>query len=202
MKFTVKATMFAIAAGALSLGAWAQAPQTTGNTNTPVIDQRQENQQQRIGEGVENGSLTAGEASHLEKKEAALGKEEQKMKADGNMTPAERQRLRNQENHLSNQIYRDKHNARVQNMNPKSEVGERQRMQQQRIGEGIENGSLTAGEASRLEHQEAGINREIHNDRAANGGKLTAQEKAQINHQQNVESKKIYNKKHNGKHRS
>jgi hypothetical protein len=58
---------------------------------------------------------------------------------------------------------------------------------------------LTAGEAANLEHKEAGINREVRNDRAANGGHLTAQERAQVNRQQNRVSNQIYNKKHNGR---
>ena len=58
---------------------------------------------------------------------------------------------------------------------------------------------MTAGETSHLESKEAGINKEVRNDRAANGGKLTPQEKAQVNRQQNHVSKQIYNDKHNAK---
>jgi hypothetical protein len=54
---------------------------------------------------------------------------------------------------------------------------------------------MTAGEAARVEKNEANIN-----DRAANGGKLTGAEKAQINHQQNQESRQIYRTKHNARH--
>jgi hypothetical protein len=36
------------------------------------VDDRTENQQRRIGEGVENGSLTPRETAHLEKQEAHL----------------------------------------------------------------------------------------------------------------------------------
>jgi hypothetical protein len=72
----------------------------------------------------------------------------------------------------------------------------RQREQQKRIGEGIENGSLNAREAGRLEHQEAHVNREVARDRAANGGTLTPAERAKVNRQQNHESKRIYRQKH------
>ena len=41
------------------------------------------------------------------------------------------------------------------------------------------------------------MNKEIHNDRAANGGTLTPQEHQQVNQQQNNLSKSIYNDKHN-----
>ncbi len=36
------------------------------------VNDRQRNQQERIGKGVENGSLTPGETAHLEKQEAAI----------------------------------------------------------------------------------------------------------------------------------
>ena len=79
-----------------------------------------------------------------------------------------------------------------------NEVNERQRNQQQRIGEGVENGSLTPRETSRLEKQEGALHQEIKQDRAANGGKLTAQEHRQVNRQQNRESRRIYRQKHDG----
>jgi len=180
-------------------------PTTTTTTAQPkyTINQRKDNQQQRIGNGVENGSLTAGETHNLEKQESNINKEENTMRAEdnGHLTKADRTALNQQQNHLSNEIYQDKHNAAHQNLNPKSEVGQRQRNQQERIGQGIKSGQLTAGEASHLEGHEAGVNHEIAKDRAANGGKLTQGEKAQINHQQNHDSKAIYNKKHNGRAR-
>src|SRR5215475_9882679 len=105
-----------------------------------------------------------------------------------------------QDNQLSKQIYNQKHDAQTQNTTPKSEVGKRAENQQDRIAQGVKSGQLTAGEASNLEHKEAAINREVRNDRAANGGKLTPQERRQVNRQQDRVSKQIYNKKHNGRH--
>src|SRR4029077_14445839 len=69
--------------------------------------------------------------------------------------------------------------------------------QQGRIANGISSGQLTAGETKHLEGREAGLNKEIHNDRAANAGTLTPQERGQIYRQQNNLSKSIYNDKHN-----
>ena len=80
-------------------------------------------------------------------------------------------------------------------------IQDRKDNQQKRIGEGLENGSLTAGEAGKLENKEKKLNKEERNDRAANGGKLTQGEKTKINRQQNRVSKQIYNKKHNGRKR-
>src|SRR6185437_924702 len=189
----------ALLAGALAVFAVPAFSQT--NSPAPVVNQRKENQQDRIANGVQSGQLTAGETHNLEKKEAELNGEESRMKKrdDGNLTAADKTRLNRQQNRLSNQIYKDKHNVRTQNTNPKTEVGQRQRNQQERIAQGIKSGQMTAGEASHMEGHEAAVNHEIHNDRAANGGKLTGQERAQVNRQQNHNSRAVYRKKHNGR---
>ena len=76
-------------------------------------------------------------------------------------------------------------------------VNGRRYNQQGRIANGVSSGQLTAGETKNLEGREAGLNKEIHNDRTANGGSLTPQERRQVNQQQNNLSKSIYNDKHN-----
>jgi len=199
MNINTRIALCGAALAALILPAAAQ----TANppANPPTINQRKENQQDRIANGVGSGDLTAGETSNLEKKESNLNKEEKLMRSEdnGKLTGADRKVLNQQQNQLSNQIYKDKHNAAMQNTNPKSEVGKRAENQQDRIAQGIKSGQLTAGEASNLERKEAGINREVRTDRAANGGKLTQQERAQVNRQQNRVSNQIYNKKHNGR---
>src|ERR1700675_4421573 len=58
-------------------------------------------------------------------------------------------------------------------------VNDRRRDQQQRIGNGVQSGQLTAGETKNLESREANLNREVHADRTANGGTLTPQERRQ-----------------------
>lgn len=186
-------------AGALAVFAVPAFSQT--NNPAPVVNQRKENQQDRIANGVQSGQLTAGETKNLEKKETGLNAEENRMEKrnDGNLSAADKARLTRQQNRMSRQIYRDKHNDRVQNTNPKTEVGQRQRNQQERIAQGIKSGQLTAGETAHLEGREAAVNHEIHNERAANGGSLTAQERAQVNRQENRNSAAIYRKKHNAR---
>ena len=117
---------------------------------------------------------------------------------DGHLTAADKTKLNNQQNHLSNQIYDDKHNANTVHYG-NNEVGQRRENQQDRIAQGVKSGQLTAGETAKLENQQKGINQQVKADRAANGGKLTAGEKAQVNHEQNQASKNIYNKKHNAR---
>jgi WXXGXW repeat (2 copies) len=75
---------------------------------------------------------------------------------------------------------------------------EREANQDQRIANGLRSGQMTSGEAARAERTQSRIDRQVHNDRVANGGKLTGQEKQQINHEQNAASRQIYNEKHNG----
>ena len=174
--------------------------QTTNTTQDPTIKQRKENQQDRIANGIQSGQLTAGEASKLETKEAAVNGE---IKADraangGKLTPAEKAKINQQQNGLSKQIYNDKHNANTAHYG-NNEVDQRRKNQQERIAQGVKSGQLTAGETAKLENQEKGINQQVKADRAANGGKLTPGEKTQINKEQNQESKKIYNKKHNAR---
>ena len=118
---------------------------------------------------------------------------------DGHLTAADRGKLNRQQNRLSSNIYRDKHNSSVQNSNPKNEVGKRAENQQERIAQGIKSGQLTPQEAAHLEECEAAINKEIKNDRAANGGKLTPVARRPVNRQQNRTSNAIYRKKHNAR---
>ena len=208
MKSTIKISFLSTALAILALPVVAQstnpAPATT--PTTPVtgegIQDRKENQQDRIANGVKSGQLTAGETKNLEKKESSLNQEERDMRKldNGKLTAADKATLNQQQNKLSNQIYQDKHNAAVQNTDPKSEVGKRAENQQDRIAQGVKSGQLTAGEAAHLEKNEAKINQEVRSDRAANGGKLTAQEKAKVNRQQNRQSRQIYRDKHNGRH--
>jgi hypothetical protein len=48
-----------------------------------------------------------------------------------------------------------------------------------------------------VENREASINRQVANDRAANGGHMTQQERQQVNQRQNNVSQAINNDKHN-----
>jgi hypothetical protein len=160
---------------------------------------REDNQQDRIANGVQSGQLTAGETKSLESQESSLNHERAADRAadDGHLTAADRSQLNQQQNTVSHDIYQDKHNSTTAHYD-NNEVGQRRQMQQDRIANGIRSGSLSPSEASHLEGREQHINHEDAADRRANGGKLTGQEKARINHQQNRASGKIYQDKHNG----
>jgi hypothetical protein len=185
------------------------APAQSGSSTTPATPaekpkptgaQRKENQQDRIAQGVKSGQLTAGETANLETKEAAINGETKADRAanGGKLTAAEKKQINGQQNQVSKQIYKDKHNANTANSG-NSKVGKRQENQQDRIAQGIKSGQLTAGETAKLENQQKGINQQVAADRKANGGTLTTGEKKQVNQEQNAASKNIYNKKHNSK---
>jgi hypothetical protein len=78
-------------------------------------------------------------------------------------------------------------------------INQRKTDQQARVAQGVRSGQLTAGETSRLEHQEAGINREERGMRAQDNGHLTRSDRRTLHQQQNQESRRIYRDKHNGK---
>jgi hypothetical protein len=147
---------------------------------------------------VKSGQLTAGETAKLETKEAAINGETKADRAanGGKLTAAEKAKVNGQQNNLSKQIYKDKHNANTAHYG-NNKVDQRRENQQDRIAQGIKSGKLTAGETAKLENQQKGINQQVAADRKANGGKLTTAEKKQVNHEQNQASKNIHHKKNN-----
>ena len=120
MKTTLRFACLGVAMAAFMLPALAQSapPTALPGPTAPIpkpetIPQRQENQQDRIAQGVKSGQLTAGETANLETKEAAINGEVRADRAanGGKLTQAERTRVNHQLNRTSKQIYRDKHNA-------------------------------------------------------------------------------------------
>src|SRR3984957_9530852 len=196
-KFTVLPAAMLLAGAAAMAQSASSTTSATASTPDPSIAQRKENQQDRIGQGVKSGQLTAGETANLESKEAAINGETRADRAanGGKLTSAEKAQVNRQQNQVSKQIYQDKHNASTAHYGDNA-VGQRRENQQDRIAQGIKSGQLTAGETAKLENQQKGINQQVAADRAANGGKLTSAEKAQVNKEQNRASKNIYNKKH------
>ena len=185
----MKHILFTAAAAILMAG--------TGFAQTSEVGQRRENQQDRVAQGVQSGSLTAGETSNLEKKESSINQEVRTDRSlnGGHLTSQEKGVVNGQQNNLSKQIYNDKHNANTAHYG-NNQVGQRRENQQDRLAQGIKSGKLNAGQTARLEKGEAGINHEVAADRSANGGKLTAAQKTQVNRQQNKMSGKIYRAKH------
>ena len=97
MKTLLLSTMLA---GVLVLGAPAQ-----------EIRERRENQQDRIAQGVASGRLTAAEAARLERKEAKLNADIARMRRanGGTLTPRQKRWVDREQDQLSRQINRQKH---------------------------------------------------------------------------------------------
>jgi uncharacterized membrane protein YebE (DUF533 family) len=77
--------------------------------NTPRVDQRQANQEQRIDQGVASGSLTQREANRLERGQQHVDNMENRAKADGVVTRGERARLHQAQDVQSARFHRQKH---------------------------------------------------------------------------------------------
>ncbi len=108
-------TLPLIAAAVLSLiGLAASAqPASAPGANTPRIDQRQANQEQRIDKGVASGQLTKRETRRLEKEQARIDKVEDRAKADGTVSAKERKQLTHMQNKASRDIQHQKHDAQT-----------------------------------------------------------------------------------------
>lgn len=76
---------------------------------TPLIDERQQNQKQRIKQGIKSGELTKKESKRLINGQTQLQKMEYRAKADGVVTKKERARLHNKANKESAKIAKNKH---------------------------------------------------------------------------------------------
>ena len=128
MSQKISKSLLALAVGGLMF-ATSAAAQTSSNTSTSgagpgVVDpghprvnevnQREQNQQDRIANGLKSGRLNAKQASNLEKREASVEKREQKdmAKNNGHLTKAEQRGINRQQNRISRSIYNDKHEAK------------------------------------------------------------------------------------------
>ncbi len=73
------------------------------------IHERQVNQQQRIYNGVKQGEISRQEYRNLETREAKIAAQRRVYLRDGNLSHREIARLTNEQNRVSQAIYRDRH---------------------------------------------------------------------------------------------
>ena len=101
--------------GGLSAVSFAQTTYHHGRYRRYNINKRQENQQDRIAQGIKSGELTSREASRLENQETRLNRIEARKRASGGrLTYRERGQLERDLNRESRQIYRQKHDRQIQ----------------------------------------------------------------------------------------
>jgi hypothetical protein len=77
------------------------------------------------------------------------------------------------------------------------EVYNREVHQQQRIHNGVRQGTINKREFRHLEGREAALNAARRHDLRTNNGHLTTQERRQLNHRENRISRSIYRDRHN-----
>ena len=157
---------------------------------------RAANQDQRIANGLKTGQMTSGEASRATAQQSRIDQQVNTDRAanGGRLTGQEQQQINREQNNASRNIYNDDHNGNTVAPNA---VDNREANQQQRTANGLRSGQETAGEAGRANNNQAYTDRQVHNDRTANGGGLNQQQRQQINNQQNRNSQQVYNQKHN-----
>jgi hypothetical protein len=126
MKNILGKSLLVLAAGGLmAIGATSAKAQSTtsgagpgvydpGHPRVNEVNGREQNQQDRIANGVKNGTLTPGQTANLERKEQRIDNQEKADMAahNGHLTKGEQRQLNREQNHVSRQIYRDKHSGK------------------------------------------------------------------------------------------
>ena len=77
--------------------------------DTPRLDAREQNQRERIAQGIRAGELTRPEGRRLVRGEVRLHRHERIARSDGVVTRAERYRLHRHADRMRGRIYRQKH---------------------------------------------------------------------------------------------
>lgn len=77
--------------------------------STPGADQRQQNQQARVHQGVASGEVTRTEAAELKSEQRRIRRTEKRAKADGKVTRKERANIHRKQNKASRDIRKEKH---------------------------------------------------------------------------------------------
>lgn len=80
-------------------------------TATPLIDQREQRQQDRIRAGRESGDLTKKEGRRLRAEQKGIDRMQQRAEADGSVTHKERERIRHAQRHAAKDIHRQKNDG-------------------------------------------------------------------------------------------
>lgn len=88
-------------------------PNSTSSKRMQADVARNVNQEKRIEGGIQNGSLTNHEVAKLQRGQAHVDRKEAAAGADGRVGAVEQRRVQRSENHQSNHIYRQKHDAQV-----------------------------------------------------------------------------------------
>jgi hypothetical protein len=220
MKRTLIASAILLGAAALSAGAFAQTatgtPGTTGSvptpttgsthtgTNVPGTLDRDIHQQDRIEAGLQSGQLTTREGAQLERDEARIDAVQSRDMRNGSLSPAEQARIAQMQDHVSRDIHNARNNGNYGNANSASSQRlqadvQRNISQEQRIENGVHQGSVTTQEASRLQAGQARTDGREY--LAGRDGYVGQNEQRGIQRQDNRRSVGIWSQKHDSQHR-
>jgi hypothetical protein len=121
MNTTFTKSLLVLAVGGLMIAGSASAQTSTtsgagpgvvdpGHPRVNEVNNREENQQQRIGNGVKNGTLNSQQTANLENRETKVQNREQRdmAKNNGHLTKAEQRGINRQQNRVSKSIAKDK----------------------------------------------------------------------------------------------
>lgn len=136
----------------------AAAPAMAQNTYTPGIDNAQANVSGRIQQGLQTGRITPSEAQVLYRRQGDIEARQARFASDGNVSPPERQKLRDELQALNVEI--DRMNANVVTVSrPANAVDSAEFNIHARIDDGVRSGRLSPQDAARLHERENAIER-------------------------------------------
>ncbi len=166
--------------------------------------QRDADQQRQIQQGLQNGSLSTGEAARLERGESRIDRMQAGAERSGGISAQEAARIDRAQDAEGQRITRNRTNDITGNPDSRSsrrmqaDVG-RDARQQQRIADGVRDGHLTNREAGRLDRREAQLDRREY--RAGRDGHVGPHEQRGIQRQANRDSRAIHRDRHNDRTR-
>lgn len=187
-------------AGILGVAGLSQA-EAEARTRDRGVNARQQNQHQRVKQGVRSGELTRRETGALAREQRDIRQLEREYKSDGTLTRDERVDLHQEQNQASRHIYNQKHDAQdrpVTSPPPAVRdpgVNHRQANQTGRIANGVKTGELTHDEAKELRDGRQEI-RQTEQEYKSDGT-LTRDERIDLHQDLSQQSKDIYEAKHN-----
>jgi hypothetical protein len=229
MNRTLIATAVLLGATTVSLGAFAQTltnavptttnsvPTTTsgpttpsGPTSNPAPEgtlgtlHRDIHQQERIQEGLQNGSITTRESAQLARDEARVSALQSQAMRNGRLSASEQAELTRLQDRTSRHIKQATNNG--VDGNPMSASSQRAQTnvqrninQQERIQSGVHDGTLTAHEAARMEHGQARSS--AHEYMVGRDGRIGESQAATMKRQDNHMSSRIYTQRRDEQHR-
>lgn len=174
-------------------------------TRDPGVNARQQNQRERIQQGVRSGELTRRETRKAVESQRDVRQLERAYKSDGQLTARERADLHHEQNQASRQIYNQKHDAQARPAVVPAPavrdpgVNQRQANQTGRIVNGVKTGELTKPEAQELRTERRDIRQLEQNYKS--DGVLTKNERQDLHQQLNQQSKEIHEEKHDDEKR-